>query len=267
MSADHIGQTIHKKVIHFPNGNQALSVFPPHDADINAIISALDIKQPHALILIAGGAANLSEQFMAHLAQLFSHGVAHAAVQTQAMIIDGGTESGVMEIMGQGIAHHGNRTVLLGVAPKGLVTYPGGPVNSHDDSASLDPNHSHFVLVPSNSWGSETETMYRLAESLAESIAVVTIVVNGGGISKNEVMSSVRQGWPLLVIEGSGRLADDIVNQQRQGPTHIEDDGMREIIAKGNISLFPLQGSPKELSQRIIDMLITNTKPFDSNKH
>ena len=77
----------------------------------------------------------------------------------------------------------------------------------------FDPDHSHFVLVESKEWGGETEMMFKLAKSLSDRIPVVAILANGGDISRKEVLSSVRQGWPLIVIEGTGGLADDIAQK------------------------------------------------------
>lgn len=39
--------------------------------------------------------------------QLFSRGIARAAVDAEALIMDGGTQAGVMAIMGQGVADRG----------------------------------------------------------------------------------------------------------------------------------------------------------------
>ena len=196
------------------------------------------------MIIVTGGAGGLdkdmesNEELRSRLVQLFSRGIARAAVDADALIIDGGTQSGVMALIGQGVADRGRKSVLLGVSPAGKVTYPGGPAEgSVEDGGPLDPNHSHFVLVQADEWGGETETMYELAEALAQGvlgppppaegagtqddeekmpskeIPVVTVLVSGGldGIAKGEALRSVRHGWPIIVVEGSGRLADEIV--------------------------------------------------------
>src|SRR5437016_1447371 len=92
-----------------------------------------------------------------------------------------GRREGVMQIMGQSIVNRGRKSSLLGVAPAGKVTYPGGPSLASDDSAPLDPNHSHFVLVDGNEWGSETETLLDLAAAF--NVPVLAILVNGGAIA------------------------------------------------------------------------------------
>lgn len=252
-------QSLQKREIHFNNGNRAWSVSPPKGTRADDILRALDISRSQALIMIAGGAANLNEALAPHLAKLCSDGITRAAAHTHAMIIDGGTQAGVMEILGQSLVEHHHKITLLGVAPAAMVTYPGAPQVRQElmsDSAPLDPNHSHFVLVESDMWGGETETMYALAEALSEHIPVMTLIVNGGTITKTEALRSIRYGWPLLVIEGSGRLADEIAGQWGKKSAQIEDEEEREIIAEGNICLFPAMGSPNDLMQCITELIL-----------
>ncbi len=145
-----------KKNILFSNGNRAQLLTPPYGTPVVAILKSLDIEQPKALIVLVGGASGLNESLKPRLNRLFSRGIAHAIADSNAMIMDGGTQAGVMEMMGQGIAGNGQNNILLGMAPAGKVTYPGGPADgSIDEGAPLDPNHSHFVLIESNEWGCE----------------------------------------------------------------------------------------------------------------
>jgi hypothetical protein len=158
--------------------------------------------------------------------------------------MDGGTHAGVIAMMGQGVADRGRKTALVGVAPAGKVTYPDGPADgSIAEGAALDPNHSHFVLVESCAWGGELETMYAVAEALATTVPVVTVLINGGPLARDEVLQSVRQGWPIIVVQGSGRLADDIATLWQAKPPFIADPVLAEIIADGVIHLFPLDGA------------------------
>jgi len=166
-----IQQEIRAREIVFPSGNRARLVEPPAGAKAADIIRALDIRQPQALVLVIGGARGFDGPEKARLTQVFSRGVARAVVDVGGLIIDGGTEAGVMSMIGQGVADRGRTTPLLGVVPAGKVMYPGGPAEgSIEDGAPLDPNHSHFVLVESDAWGGETATMYALAEALANRV-------------------------------------------------------------------------------------------------
>ncbi|MFQ5793679.1 MAG: DUF4231 domain-containing protein [Candidatus Bipolaricaulia bacterium] len=260
MGTQQANQDESKKEILFPNGNRAQLVAPPAETSAANILHVLGIEQPKALLMIVGGAAGLDEELKSRLVQLFSRGIARAAADTGALIIDGGTQVGVMAMMGQGVVDRGRRSTLLGVAPAGKVTYPGGPAeDSIEDSAPLDPNHSHFVLVESNDWGGETDTLYELAEGLAKGVPAVTVLVNGGLIAKEEVLRSVRRGWPIIVIEGSRRLADEIATLCQEKPSFIDDPVMAEIIADGDFHLFSLDDPIAGLERMIIRQLSRHT--------
>ena len=249
---------MHKDEIYFPNGNRALFVTLPLKTNVHDILEALNIEYPTPLMIIVGGAGNLVEPLKSHLASLFHHSIASVAASTGATIIDGGTHTGVMALIGQGVAAQGNVSTLLGISPAGLVTYPGEPITERSNNAAeLDPNHSHFVLVEGDAWGSETATMFALAQALSTDRPVVTILINGGSIAIQEALQTVRYGWPLLVIEGSGRTADTIAHLWRERPAIIEDEALREIITKGRISLLPLTSSEDEVKRRITQILQT----------
>jgi len=91
---------VRKNTITFENGNRAVIISAPRDAKAQAILDALEITSPRAVILLFGGAAGLDDPRKARLATLFANGVTPVATELDALIIDGGTQSGVMAIMG-----------------------------------------------------------------------------------------------------------------------------------------------------------------------
>lgn len=248
------------KDIPFPNGKRAQSVTVSTDTPADVVISSLKIEKPKALILVLGGAAGLDESLKQRLLSLFSRGIARASIETGAIIIDGGTKAGVMELMGQAVADQGRKSILLGVAPLGKVTYPEGPAEgSIENGAPLDPDNSHFVLVDSLEWGGETEMMFKLAKTFARGIPAVTILANGGQISRKEILLSVRHGWPVIVLEGSGNLADEIARSKKQKPDMNEDPVIAEIIEEGDIHLFPIEGAVEDFKELIIRISVDPT--------
>ncbi len=251
-------QAMQKREIHFPNGNRAQAIFLPAGAHVTGdLLLTLGIQQPNAVIIITGGASEMDKQAYPDLARLFTHGIAQVAASTKALIIDGGTQVGVMAIMGQAVAGQRRRSTLLGVAPAWSVTYPGKATGMDDNKGvPLDPDHSHFVLVETAEWGSETETMYELAQALSRDCPSLAVLINGGSIAKNEVLYNVRQQRPIIVIEGAGRLADEIARLWREKPSSIPDPQLAEVILHGNVHVFPLTGPATELVQltkRLLD--------------
>jgi hypothetical protein len=244
---------VRKDTITFENGNRAVVITAPCDASTKAILKALDVTQPHALIMVFGGAKGLDDSRKAHLAELFIDAIAPAATELGALVIDGGTQSGVMAMMGEAFARDGRRSQLLGIAPAGKVTYPGRPSNADiEDGVPLEPNHSHFVLVESNEWGGETTKMLELA--CAFNTPILAILVNGGAIAADEALQSVRNGWPLLVVEGSGRFADELSAAVRDGQS-AKSTKVGEIARSGLVTLFRVEDRAEKLRDELRRML------------
>ena len=246
-------RTVRKDAITFENGNRAVVVMAPRDASVKEILDALEIASPSAVILLFGGAAGLDQSRKAHLATLFGDGVTPVAAELGALIIDGGTQSGVMAIMGEAVARHPGTCQLLGIAPKGKIAHPeiaGASAVSH--GAALEPHHSHFVLVESDEWGGETGTMFKLAGAL--NVTVATMLINGGQIAGSEALQSVRNGWHLLVIEGSGRFADQLSAAlcDRQIAKSVE---VSEIVRSGRVALFHVDDPAEKLRDELSRLL------------
>jgi SLOG in TRPM, prokaryote len=242
-----------KNTITFANGNRAVAVSALRDASAKTIIDALGIVSPPAVILLFGGAAGLDDSRKAHLATLFAEGVTPVAAELGALIIDGGTQSGVMAIMGEAVAQHPGTCQLLGIAPKGKIAHPEiVGASAVSDGAPLEPHHSHFVLVESAEWGGETTTLLELARGF--NAPIVAVLVNGGAIAADEALQSVRNGWPLLVLEGSGRFADELSEAVRDGQS-AKSAKIGEIARSGRVALFHVDDAAEKLKVELRRML------------
>jgi len=249
---------VSKNTITFENGNHAVVITAPRDASAKEILDALGITSPRAVILLFGGAAGLDDSRKAHLATLFADGVIPVAVELGALIVDGGTQSGVMAIMGEAVAQHPRRCQLLGIAPKGKIGHPeitGAAAVS--DGAPLEPNHSHFVLVESAEWGGETGKLLEVARAF--NAPIVAILINGGAIAADEALQSVRNGWQLLVIEGSGRFADELsaAVHADQSAKSVEAS---EIARSGHVALFHVNEPAVTLKDELRRLLMSDAK-------
>ncbi len=240
--------------IHFHNGHTAQALVVSPDIDAQAILRACMVPRPHALLLICGGAMEIPAHMYAGMAHLLTRGIVRAVVEMGALIIDGGTRAGVMEMVGLSVAEHGYAAMVLGVSPEALVTHPALPTHAATSTdILLDPNHSHFVLVETDTWGGETTTMYNLAAALALECPSVAVLINGGPIARDEVLYNVRQGRPIIIIEGSGRLADELAAQWRIASASGTYAAINEeILRDGHIYVFSIDGSADAFEQLII---------------
>ena len=89
-------EKIQPQEIVFSNNNAAKLVSASRDKPMANLIESLGISPPKNLILVIGGADELDQKLTSRLTQLFSRGIARAAADAEALIIDGGTQEGVM---------------------------------------------------------------------------------------------------------------------------------------------------------------------------
>lgn len=196
-------------VLEFGDGHTARVARLHRFADVAVAVDDLGLRGRRPVLVVVGGAAGLDEGGKRRLAVLFSDALIPVAVAGQAMVVDGGTDSGVMQLLGQARAAAGGSFPLVGVAAGEKVILPGDGAEPAD-RAPLEPNHSHFMLVPGSSWGDESPWLSRVATELAGGAPSVTVLVNGGEIAFEDVAHSLAADRPVLVIGGSGRTADRI---------------------------------------------------------
>jgi len=228
--------------IEFPY-RQAQLLLVPVDQNPEAILDKLELPPINSLIVLSGGAGGMADTIRPQLSEIFRNGIAPIGAEMQAGFIDGGTDSGVMAMLGQGLANCNYKTPIMGVAPEGVVSYPG-KVSKYQggehELTPLEPNHSHLVLVDSSDWGAEINVMYGLAGILAKKLPSITLLVNGGPLSRSEVLRSIRLGLPVIIMEGSGRLADDLAALYHKTPRRISNPVLNEIIRFGDLHLCPV---------------------------
>lgn len=152
-----------------------------------------------------------------------------------------------MRLMGQARAGMDATFPLIGVAAIGTVALPGVPL-SPPDAASLEPHHTHFVLVPGSEWGDESPWLAHVASALADGAPSVTVLVDGGETAWEDVSQSVEAGRPVVAIAGSGRTADKLAGTLRG---EITDERAREISASGLLQAVDLTAAFDVLASMI----------------
>jgi hypothetical protein len=211
------------------------------------LAAALKLGDPRPVILLFGGADDLSDAVKPRLRWMFTRGIARAAAEIGAAVIDGGTSAGVMEVMGAANADVGPRaSPLIGVAPAALVSVNGAA----PAAVALDPNHSHAVLTLGQQWGDERDTMLALAAVLARGKGVIAVVAGGGDATLLEVREAVRRRWRVLVVKDTGGVADRIAPLVGTA-SDITDPVLAEIVRDGTLDVVPLDGSPDQLADPI----------------
>lgn len=203
--------------LHFQDDRTARAVHVEKPDELPAALAALGLEPPRTVLVVVGGAGGLKTADLDRLGPLFESGLIPVITRLGAIAIDGGTWSGVMRLLGEARADAGAEFPLVGVAAVGTVTLPGGQP-PRDDAAPLDPNHSHFVLVPGDDWGTESSWIAQVATALAGDTPSATVIVNGGEITYADIGRSLDAGRPVLVVAGTGRTADELAAALRGDP-------------------------------------------------
>lgn len=249
-----------QEIIFGNNKNKALITKADSNDSAENIISTLQLRlsKPKSIILIFGGASgnlDTSDTSITILHPILDDVLQYAS-DNDAIIIDGGTKSGIMEIVGQRASQieQSKKPIILGVAPAGLISLSKS-TNQEDnddnddndgenDKVLLDPNHSHFVLVEGDSWGDETIKLFEIASALfTNGIPIVALLAGGGRISQKEILFCINQNWPIIVIEKTGYLADEITSYKNQKQTFDKIssniNNIKKIISYSSLKLFP----------------------------
>jgi len=188
----------------FPAGGRAVAVRLQSEVQLERVPQVLGLERGTNALVLIGGADEMSRRESERLQPFFEDVIAELAMRLLLVVLDGGTDVGVMSLLGRARASTGAGFPLVGVAVEALVAVPSQPTNG----VQLEPNHTHFVFVPGSEWGDEAPWLARLASGIGGESA--TVLVNGGEIAWRDAEESVRQGRPLVVLARTGRTADDL---------------------------------------------------------
>jgi hypothetical protein len=190
-----------------PDGQDQI-VHLPDPSRVGEALHLLGTRTPRPVVVLIGGAEQMSREDADRIRESLDRAVLPVAVAQRAVIVTGGTQAGVMQLLGEFAACRPGAE-LVGVAPAAQVRHSSQPAQENDKRAALDRNHHKFILTAGESWGSETDVLLAVATELASGSAQgVVVLANGGKIAKHEASRFLAAGWAVLTLKGSGRSAD-----------------------------------------------------------
>jgi len=192
----------------FPNGQHVPAVEVAALSDLHSALQTLGVPLGMPVLTLVGGAGGLGPSHWQQLQNFFAQVIAPLIQQQGWAAVDGGTHSGVMALMGEVRQAMANPCPLIGVAARGTVHLPMEPLDDREERSPLDPHHSGFILVPGHTWGDESRWLAQTGVTLAQGQPVITLMINGGGITFQDAAMSVQVHSPVIAVEGSGRAAD-----------------------------------------------------------
>ena len=225
----------------FKNGQTAQVLTVEPEQDLASALVAVSLTESRPVLVAIGGASLISEEHLQRLQRLFSEVLAPLAQELGLIVVDSGTDAGVVRLIGNAREEISGSFPLVGVSPVGLVKLSNDE-NSSTELTDLESHHTHFFLVPGDQWGDESPWLARIASQIAGHYPSVTVLINGGSIALVDAMENLRVHRPLLVIEGSGRLADEIAEAVNY-PDQERRPEITELMETGEVTLFGLEDS------------------------
>lgn len=216
--------------------------------DLPVALKALDLGAHRPVLVLVGGAGGMTPDHQAAMAGAMER-IIPALDKWGAAIVDGGTDSGVMRIIGQVRDAAGAGLPLVGVAAEGTVILPGVPPASH--AVPLEPHHTQVILVPGDDWGDECPWLSLVATAIADGQPSLTLVVNGGQVTYDDIEHSFRAGRPVIILAGTGRTADTIAAAAHG---HPGDQRAARVAASPGTRIVPLS-DPRVLYAAIRSVL------------
>lgn len=223
--------------IRFKN-RQALKIEIKSKNKIDQALEKLGLEENRPVIVISGGAGGIRKEDWEPIHKVIEI-VARTADEINVAVVDGGTDSGVMAAMGQIRTQNVFNFPLIGVAAVGTVKWPGRKMGIleriflNQDTAPLDPNHTHFILVPGKDWGDESSWIAEVATRLAGARPSIAVLINGGRIARDmDIPYNIEEGRTVFVIEGTGRAADEIA-------THLPNTDLMHFIHISELDQLP----------------------------
>lgn len=202
------------QTINFPD-RQTLCVFPDERSELAQALAELGLEGKYPVIVLIGGGIEEQE---AEATRRAIQTISKFAEDMNTVIICGGTDMGVMAEIGQIKSRKDYKFPLVGVAPEELVTWADGPESTKflwwgTQRWQLEPHYTHFILVPGSQFGDESPWIVDTATIVSKGHGSVTVLINGGEVSRKDIDLSLEHGRPVIALSRTGRLADELSRQ------------------------------------------------------
>lgn len=224
------------------------------------------------VIRIAGGCKGMNAQDKNDMLNFFSFGLSGF----KGLITSGATrevregiiDPMVTEVPGV-IASANSGCIALGTVPRtgllGLVDQSRMVIGEYNTPPN--PNMTGFLVVEegidvSSDWDGDLGTYFAFMKDLVlygGFLKAGLIAWNGGAITGDEIIKSLQFSWPTILIEGSGRITDEIISYSR-GENVVTFTDLQERhkmavdkLPEKNSLIIVSRDSSKSLREKLIE--------------
>ncbi len=166
---------------------------------------------------------------------------------------DGKVDPMVTDIPGL-IASENEGAIALGTLPRvELLTLQSDSRLVLDQWGNVpNPDQSGILIVQNGpdgeaGWDLDVPVYFRLMENWRDYAGFThlgLIAWNGGAVTLQEIIGAAKRGWPVYLVQGSGRATDDVITalEQREGELYnslpLQKKNPFHIVPKGDVAML-----------------------------
>jgi hypothetical protein len=100
----------------------------------------------------------------------------------------------------------------------------------------------------------------RVISELAGDEPAAVLLIGGGSVSREEIVEHLRRRRAVVIVEGTGRLADEIA----AGLSDDKDGDLRALVMAGDVQRVPLGSGATAIAKAVKRALTRPRRPLDS---
>lgn len=176
----------------------ALGVRPTTAGSLAQTLRSMGLTTGMPTVLLVG--AGTTRPQLDRLGPLLEKVVLPVVKTVGAVVVDEGDLGGVGGLLGETCRRRSALFPLIGVAPE----------RDADDGTGLDPNHTHFVVVPADRPGWAAAWTSAVGDAMAGVNGSVALVIGGGEPAWDSVVTQTRAGRRIITVAHTGGVADQL---------------------------------------------------------
>ncbi len=211
---------------------------------IEATVAELQLPSRPLIVLLGDFDSKLNDQVRG----ICSRVIVPAAVDPGALILDNAACGGCAALIAKAALDQDKPVALLGIVPGDRAP------------TAIDADHEAVLRLPSE-WADSTKYTFQIADELIKNETgpkpTLAILFGGSEPEKKALLRCARRGWPVLVMKGSGGLADQILQVRASQPdgtagSLLTDPELREIVETASIYPSSMDASVDELNRILL---------------
>lgn len=221
---------------------------------IQATVAELQLPPRPLIVLLSDFESKLNDQVQS----ICSRVIVPAALDPGALILDNAHCSGCARLVAQAALEQDKATPLLGVVP------------SDRAATEIDGDHDLVLRLPAG-WADTAKYTFQIADELVKDGSgqkpAMAMLFGGADAEKKALLRCARRSWPVMVLKGTGGLADQIISAQNPDPNSVPnppDAELKEILETARIFASSIETSADDLSRILLGRLDQRPETADA---